>query len=103
MQKLLNVLWDGKGRGNYLFIIAQRYLRIVVPLLFGLGFSAWIVPAIGSVYNLIGGANNWEIGTYFETSCQTKFWANLLLINNLYPSDLSKHCLPLTWYLATEF
>lgn len=38
-----------------------------------------------------------------ETSiCEETWWSNLLYINNFYPADYKKQCVPWAWYLADD-
>ena len=49
------------------------------------------------------GPNYFRIHSTMLEMCETKWWSNLLMINNLYPEYFEESCFPHTWILTLEF
>ena len=75
----------------------HRYLRLV-PAMAGM-----ILFMIG-VYPYIGQGPVWvPLASAKYEACVKNWWANILFINNIYPTTGTDGCIPWTWYLANDW
>ena len=71
---------------------ARKLLRYMPLNLLALLALVGVMPYMG----------NGPVWNHFATltePCRTKWWANLLWLSNLYPSELDDKCLPWTWFV----
>jgi len=90
-------MYPRKGKDNYLLLYFHRYYRLVFPILFITFIGLFLIKYLGDgpYYR-----RNWE---FLVEPCKTKWWTNLLFINNIYPWENLQECLPWVWYLANDF
>lgn len=50
----------------------------------------------------VGSGPVWHQINKPDVNCQQYWWTTLLFINNIYPGDLSRDCLGVTWYLSVD-
>ena len=92
-----------KGKMNWIYYFCHRYWRIT-PL------YAFIIVIFIVVFTYMpAGPFQWiasnplGFGYHAVDSCRTKWWANLLYINNFYPNyGSTAECVGWAWYLAND-
>ena len=83
-------------RFNLGLFYAHRYVRLTIPLVLVIAWTAVIEPLLGSGFY-------WDTGITSTTArwCREGWWTNLLYINNFY-AGTDGICLGQTWYLACD-
>ena len=83
--------------GFWIQFYLHRYLRLV-PAMAGM-----IIFMIG-IYPYIGQGPVWvPLAEAKYEACAKNWWANILFINNIYPTKGTDGCIPWTWYLANDW
>ncbi|XP_028514764.1 nose resistant to fluoxetine protein 6 isoform X2 [Exaiptasia diaphana] len=83
------------GRLPLLQFYLHRYLRLTPTYMFCILFFT-------SLFKHVGEGPLWDI-TQLTNKCNTKWWTNLLYINNFYPEEFLDECMRWSWYLANDF
>ncbi|XP_066933867.1 nose resistant to fluoxetine protein 6-like isoform X1 [Clytia hemisphaerica] len=85
--------FETHGKLPLLRYYLHRYIRLTASYLYLIFFVVYLYP-------LLGNGVRW-IGTP-EKNCHNMWWTNILYINNIYPTDASKACYGVSWYLAND-
>ena len=56
-----------------------------------------------TITRIFGSGPMWWRFNRLLDNCDNNWWQHLLFINNIYPTEYKKQCLPWTWYLADDF
>lgn len=77
---------------NLVTYILRKLLRYVPLNMICVLTLVWMLPYLGSgpIWN--------DFHTLVEP-CKTKWWTNLVWINNFYPAEYDDRCLPFTWFV----
>lgn len=90
---------EKNGRTRWGMFYFHRFWRLTPAYAFCLMFLATLVR------HMMVGPMKIMMNSYYENDpCQTKWWANLLYINNFYPNNgaLNTQCMAWSWYLAND-
>ncbi|EAR83718.3 acyltransferase family protein (macronuclear) [Tetrahymena thermophila SB210] len=80
---------------SFLFAIINRVFRIFPCYFLVLMFYWRLSPFVGS-------SPTWDVFMHGAALCDTRWWQNLLFIDNLFPGQ-GKKCVPWGWYLSNDF
>lgn len=92
---MLKFMQKRDGKMPWLFVIFNRYLRILPVYLFTYLFSSLVIPALGS-------GPQWEKAKEPLDPCSDYWWTNFLYVNNFVPDGAGNNCMGWTWYLAVD-
>ncbi|SCU65021.1 uncharacterized protein TEOVI_000720600 [Trypanosoma equiperdum] len=91
--------WLLKGALSYTRYVVSRFVRVIPVALTVTLLVPNILPATskGPLWMALSNA------PALHKNCEDYWWTNLLLINNMVPTDGSKCCFPWSYYVALEF
>eukprot|EP00051_Salpingoeca_urceolata_P021702 m.342985 g.342985 ORF g.342985 m.342985 type:complete len:740 (-) comp19848_c1_seq1:86-2305(-) len=92
---LLKKADKGMRRFPVLKMVLLRYLRLTPQFAILIGIYA-------SLVRYFGHGLQWYKYIAEMDRCKQYWWANLLYVNNFYPTNFHEQCVPWSWYLADD-
>ncbi|XP_046843470.1 nose resistant to fluoxetine protein 6-like isoform X2 [Xenia sp. Carnegie-2017] len=95
MYKVMKILEQNNGVFQWSMLYVHRFFRLTPAMMFVILFNLKLKPFVSK-------GPLWEQHLKEDEGCRKYWWTNLLYLNNFYPSDITRACNGVLWYLAVD-